>query len=110
MQKSLEFYTRVLGFIPKYPEAHPPVIDIVNGESEIQLSTLDGDGEFGTAVNVLVDDVDAVYREIIARGLVTTDREDSPVHRRPVRQTWGMREFYVDDPDGNTIRFRQPIS
>jgi hypothetical protein len=23
------------------------------------------------------------------------------------RKTWGTREFYVDDPDGNTLRFTQ---
>lgn len=26
----------------------------------------------------------------------------------PVNQTWGMREFYVRDPDGNTLRFGSP--
>jgi hypothetical protein len=29
------------------------------------------------------------------------------VHEGPLDQTWGTREFYVDDPDGNTIRFVQ---
>jgi hypothetical protein len=23
--------------------------------------------------------------------------------------TWGTREFYVDDPDGNTLRFTQEV-
>ena len=25
--------------------------------------------------------------------------------REPIDQSWGTREFYVDDPDGNTLRF-----
>jgi hypothetical protein len=29
------------------------------------------------------------------------------VHEGPLDQSWGTREFYVDDPDGNTIRFTQ---
>jgi hypothetical protein len=29
------------------------------------------------------------------------------VHAGPIDQTWGTREFYVDDPDGNTLRFTQ---
>ena len=29
------------------------------------------------------------------------------VHEGPIDQTWGTREFYVDDPDGNTLRFTQ---
>jgi len=27
----------------------------------------------------------------------------------PTDQTWGTREFYVTDADGNTLRFCQPI-
>jgi hypothetical protein len=30
------------------------------------------------------------------------------VHAAPVDQTWGTREFYVSDPDGNTLRFTAP--
>ena len=29
------------------------------------------------------------------------------VHEGPIDQSWGTREFYVDDPDGNTLRFTQ---
>jgi len=29
------------------------------------------------------------------------------VHQGPVDQTWGAREFYADDPSGNTVRFIQ---
>jgi hypothetical protein len=29
-----------------------------------------------------------------------------PVHLAPLDQTWGTREVYVDDPDGNTLCFR----
>jgi len=56
---------------------------------------------------VLVDDVDEVYRKLIARGVDISGK--SGVHRIPIDQTWGMREFYVDDPDGNTVRFASEI-
>jgi hypothetical protein len=42
----------------------------------------------------------------LARGLVPPER-DSPVHKGPTDQTWGTREFYVDDPDDNTLVFVQ---
>src|SRR5438477_12190220 len=29
------------------------------------------------------------------------------VHEGPIDQSWGTREFYVDDPDSNTLRFTQ---
>jgi hypothetical protein len=43
------------------------------------------------------------------RGLVRPKKENSPVHEGPVNQTWGNREFYVTDEDGNTLRFTMPI-
>jgi uncharacterized glyoxalase superfamily protein PhnB len=70
------------------------------------LSTGSGDGEFGQAVVVTTEDVDSLFQTFLARGLVPPARE-SPVHHGPVNQTWGTREFYVDDPDGNTLRFTQ---
>jgi hypothetical protein len=48
--------------------------------------------------------VDALFRKFIERGLTVPER-DSPVHHGPIDQSWGTREFYVDDPDDNTLRF-----
>lgn len=70
------------------------------------MSSGTGDGEFGQAVVVMIEDIDGRFLKFLSRGLIPPDR-DSPVHQRPVNQTWGTREFYVDDPDGNTLRFTQ---
>jgi hypothetical protein len=70
------------------------------------LSSHRGDGAFGQAVVVLIEDVDALFEKFRARGLVPPKR-DSPVHHGPTDQSWGTREFYADDPDGNTLRFIQ---
>jgi hypothetical protein len=51
--------------------------------------------------------VDGLVERFRERGLVVPVRLESPVHSGPVNQTWGTREFYVDDPDGNTLRFTQ---
>ncbi|MBX2990547.1 MAG: VOC family protein [Bacteroidetes bacterium] len=111
MQESLSFYTNILGFSLKEPGfgTESPVINLVNGEAEIQLSVLAGDSEFGCDVNVIVDDVDALFAGFVSRGLDTSAKPESPVHQGPVNQAWGMREFYVDDPNGNTLRFAVPI-
>ena len=68
-----------------------------------------GDGEFGQAIAVLTDDVDALFRKFRTRGLQTPGNPEAPtaVHEGPIDQSWGTREFYVDDPDGNTLRFTQ---
>ncbi len=111
MQESLSFYSRILGFEPRFPSStmSSPVIDIINGDAEIQLSVLPGDSVFGCAVNVMVDDVDNLFKTFIQKGLDTSNKKESPVHQGPINQTWGTREFYVDDPNGNTLRFRQVL-
>lgn len=109
--RSVAFYTSILGFRKKYPEASETdwVIDLVQGDAQIQLSQHRGDGAFGCAINIRVKDVDGLFRTYVERGLDTTLRENSPVHCGPVDQTWGIREFYVTDTDGNTLRFGEPI-
>jgi catechol 2,3-dioxygenase-like lactoylglutathione lyase family enzyme len=109
MEESLSFYTGVLDFELKYPESSAKdwVVDLISGEAEIQLSR--GDGIFGNPVNVNVQDVDALFKKYLDRGLDTSGKPESPVHQGPLDQTWGMREFYVNDPNGNTLRFRKPI-
>jgi catechol 2,3-dioxygenase-like lactoylglutathione lyase family enzyme len=51
-------------------------------------------------VYLLVDDVDGLHEELL-RKKVRIDLE-------PTDQTWGNREMYVKDPDGNSIRFIRP--
>ncbi|HEX5970361.1 MAG TPA: VOC family protein, partial [Gemmatimonadaceae bacterium] len=69
----------------------------------------EGDGAFGQAILVTTEAVDADVRRFRARGLITPGDPDAPrlVHEGPIDQTWGTREFYVNDPDGNTLRFTQ---
>lgn len=111
---SLAFYTGILGFEVLFVYATEDQKfhygSVTLREQELHLSTFGGDGVFGTDVYIRVDEVDDLFRNFVQRGLVTTGYEHSPVHRGPVDQTWNMREFYVDDPDGNTIRFGAPIN
>ena len=51
----------------------------------------------GGAVFLVVAVVDALHAELKAQG-VAIDFE-------PTDQSWGNREIYVADPDGNSIRF-----
>ena len=56
---------------------------------------------------MLVDDVDSLFAAFVARGLDTSARPESPIHQAPLDQSWRTREFYVDDPSGNRLRFIQ---
>jgi lactoylglutathione lyase len=48
-------------------------------------------------VSLLVDDVDALHDELIARGIKTAGA--------PSDQDWGARAFGLLDPDGNNLYF-----
>lgn len=109
LKEALAFYTNVLDFTLKYPDEadNEWVIDLVNNDAEIILASMDGTPR--VAFYIRVDDVDTICRKYVDRGLVVPNNPDSPVHNGPIDQTWGLREFYVNDPAGNTLRFATPI-
>ena len=112
MRASLAFYTEVLDFEHVGGDDtldDPTFIVIARENDRLFLSSHSGDGTFGQAIAVLVDDIDALFSKFRARGLKTPGNPNAPqaVHEGPLDQTWGTREFYVDDPDGNTLRFTQ---
>ena len=112
MQRSLAFYTTVLDFerVDGDDETSDPSFSVLMRDgAPIFLSSHRGDGEFGQAVAVLTNDVDALFRKFRSRGLQSPGNPEAPrmVHEGPIDQSWGTREFYVDDPDGNTLRFTQ---
>ena len=98
-----EFYTRMLGFRVEFtglggaPRGGPRYFGVVRDKAALHFSSHAGDGVVGGIVYIVVDDVDALRSELKTRG--------TPVVLEPTDQTWGMRELYVRDPDGNTIRF-----
>jgi hypothetical protein len=111
MRAAIRHYTEVLDFVMTCPSdtAASPVVDVGHEQLELQLTTGERDQLFGSIVYVCVSDVDRLFAKFCARGLDTSGYPHSPVHRGPIDQTWGRREFYVTDGDGNTLRFCQPI-
>ena len=113
MARALAFYESTLGFAVDFRYAAGPRGPWYAGVSldghQIHLSTFGGDGVAGTSVYFYVDDADALFDQFLAAGLTPPDDPESPVHEGPVTQTWDMREFYVRDPDGNTLRFGSPV-
>ncbi len=108
INESLHFYTKVLDFeIEDQGEDDFPYKILYREGARIDISTGSGDGVFGSCVVIEVEEVDNLFKKFIKRGLDVSDK--SGVHRQPIDQTWGMREFYVEDPNGNTLRFGQVI-
>jgi len=110
MAASIAYYTTVLDFEcveDGSGDGDPSFSVLMREGNRLFLSSHRGDGEFGQAIVVLTDNIDALFRKFRERGLKTPGNPGSPVHEGPIDQTWGTREFYVDDPDGNTLRFTQ---
>ena len=109
LKEAIAFYTNVLDFTLKYSDEanNEWAIELINNDAEILLASRDGTPRI--AIIVRVDDVDALFKKYVDRGLIVPNNPDSPVHNGPIDQTWDMREFYVNDPDGNTLRFSTPI-
>ena len=108
VNEAIAFYTNVLDFTLKYPDQPGNEwVEVVNNDAALLLTSMDGTPNISLYVSV--EDVDAVFRKYVGRGLIVPNNPDSPVHDSPIDQTWGLREFYVTDPSGNTLRFAAPV-
>lgn len=57
-------------------------------------------------IEFLVDDVDALYRELTASGAVPA----ADFVNEPTTLPWGNRSLLVRDPDGNLVNFFTPVT
>ena len=55
----------------------------------------------------LVLDVDNLYREIEAAGVLTPQNNGVSPWAKPGNTPWGTKEFHLRDPDGNGLQFYQ---
>jgi len=100
-----EFYCSRLGFHHEFShcagdsDTDPCYMGIARDGVWLNLSSFSGDGVAGGVANLFVDDVDALHAEFVAKGV--------PIHLEPTDQTWGTREMYIKDADGNCLRFIQ---
>lgn len=98
-----DFYCKQLAFRREFAyrvdaaKADPCYMGLTRDGASLHVSSFSGDGVSGGVVFLIVDDVDALHGELVAKG-VAIDLE-------PTDQTWGNREMYVKDSDGNSIRF-----
>lgn len=98
-----QFYCSGLGFQqtfayrPDESLADPCYLGLSRDGVLLHVSSFPGDGLAGGVVNFIVTDVDALHAEFVKNGV--------PIELEPTDQTWGNREMYVEDEDGNSIRF-----
>jgi uncharacterized glyoxalase superfamily protein PhnB len=99
------FYCGRLGFKlqfghgPHGAQGDPCYMGVSRDGVWIIVSSFSGDGVAGGVANLQVDDVDALHAEFVAAGV--------SIDLAPCDQSWGTREMYVKDADGNCVRFQQ---
>jgi uncharacterized glyoxalase superfamily protein PhnB len=101
--RAAEDFYRTLGFRARFAyrldetRPDPCYMGVERDGVSLHLSSFSGDGVSGGVVYLAVEDVDALHRELASKGIA--------IDTGPVDQTWGNREMYVKDADGNSLRF-----
>jgi uncharacterized glyoxalase superfamily protein PhnB len=67
--------------------------------ASLQVLTHDAGGPVAPVISVAVEDVDAAHEEAVRRGLEI-------VHPLTT-ESWGVRRFFVRDPDGHVLNILQ---
>lgn len=90
------FYGRVLGLVPVMD--HGWIITLADPDrpgSQLSLASRDETAPVVPNVSVQVDDVDTAYAAALSEGAeIVHPLSDEP---------WGVRRFFVRDPDGHVI-------
>ncbi|MGQ0559045.1 MAG: VOC family protein [Sphingosinicella sp.] len=120
MPESVRFYCSTLGFevASSSPEVDTPEGRMFHwawlrlGGANLMLNTAYDEGERPSARDperlaghrdiglfIACADVDAIYRELSAKGLEL---------RPPQAAPYGMKQLFLEDPDGYCLSFQQP--
>lgn len=107
-ERAEAFYCRKLGYELKFAfrldeaSEDPCYMGLTLGDVWLHVSSFPGDAVAGGVAVIMVNGVDALHTELVEQGV--------SIDLKPTDQTWGNREMYVKDEDGNTLRFTQSIS
>lgn len=120
-EKSLDFYTKILGFTVEYQRDNPLFAFLSYQDSHIMIQELDPNEDeefitgkfeypFGRGINFQIDTDDVQKIADSLKG------HNYPL-RREIKDSWykventlsGCRQILVQDPDGYLLRFSQDI-
>jgi GNAT superfamily N-acetyltransferase len=95
--KSIAHFTDVLAFEDKWLWGHPPTFGGIFRNGVEIFFCKDDQGNPGTWLSIMVDDVDEYFEIIRSNG--------ATIVSEPKTMEWGVREMLVKVPDGHFIRF-----
>ena len=96
IQRSLRYYVDVLGFEQHWDWGNPPDFGGVSKDGVDVFFCLNGQGNRGTWISIVVDDVDEYYQLVKPKGAVILKEAET--------MEWYMREMFIQDPDGHILR------
>ena len=104
LPEALAYYTDVLGFEVGWTWGEPPTYaSVCRDRVEINFGApAEGETPSPSSVYVSVTNIDAYHDAILAKGATVT----VPIGDRP----YGMRDFTVADPSGDSLSFGQPTT
>ena len=103
-----EFYCNGLGFTllsswrPDETKDDPRYMTLARDAARLHVHSFQSGTVGAGAVYVFVDNVDALYEELLSSGV--------SVSGPPIEQTWGTREIVVRDADRNVVTFGQRLN
>ena len=105
-KRTRQFYADGLGFVVdwehRFEPGFPVFAQLTREGLSLFLTEHSGDCQVGGAAYFVVDNVDALHREIRDRGIQPPEP--------PADTPWGTREMTIVDPDGNRLRFANPLT
>lgn len=119
-RRSLAFYRDVIGFAVRYAREEEGFFFLELGQAELMIDQIGLGRDFemerrlrpplgaGLNLQLLVPDIDAVQRRVLAAGLLFVLKPEERWYRRGDEEV-GQRQFVVADPDGYFIRPMQPL-
>lgn len=99
MEKSLKWYTEVLGFEVDscYPKENPNYYDFKGTGACFAIGLAENGNIYsGGRINFQVEDVGSFWEQLKHKVTVIEPLFDTP---------WGTRKFTIADPDGNELGF-----
>ena len=102
IQESIEYYREKLGFQVAMEMPGGDYAIVERGGIAIHLFQDDSRNYSPVGMHIFTHELDELHGELMRRGArVTQDIERKP---------WGNRDFRVNDPSGNQIKFTEPLS
>lgn len=99
--ETASFFVDKLGFEARMVMQEMGWAIVTRDGFDIHMSSNTGENVGRSLVYAYVTEVDALYAEFTATGAAPDAVKDQP---------YGMRDFYLKDPDGNTLAFGQEIA